>query len=90
MAAPGDTGALLAIGRDRYVPVYRQRAMVLDHGRGARLWDIEGRDYIDLAGGIAVCALGHADPGLIVALTGIAVAGRAGASARAAAVGRLR
>lgn len=69
MAAPGDTGALLAIGRDRYVPVYRQRAMVLDHGRGARLWDIEGRDYIDLAGGIAVCALGHADPGLIVALT---------------------
>ena len=69
MAAPGDTGALLAIGRDRYVPVYRQRAMVLDHGRGARLWDIEGRQYIDLAGGIAVCALGHADPELIAALT---------------------
>lgn len=69
MAAPADTGALLAIGRDRYVPVYRQRAMVLDHGRGARLWDIEGRDYIDLAGGIAVCALGHADPELVAALT---------------------
>ena len=64
-----DTDALLAIGRDRYVPVYRQRAMVLDHGRGARLWDIEGRQYIDLAGGIAVCALGHADPELIAALT---------------------
>ena len=64
-----DTDALLAIGRDRYVPVYRQRAMVLDHGRGARLWDIEGREYIDLAGGIAVCALGHADPELIAALT---------------------
>ena len=68
MTTPG-TDALLAIGRDRYVPVYRQRAMVLDHGRGSRLWDIEGREYIDLAGGIAVCALGHADPGLIAALT---------------------
>ncbi len=68
MTTPG-TNALLAIGRDRYVPVYRQRAMVLDHGRGSRLWDIEGREYIDLAGGIAVCALGHADPGLVAALT---------------------
>ena len=68
MTTPG-TDALLALGRDRYVPVYRQRAMVLDHGRGSRLWDIEGREYIDLAGGIAVCALGHADPGLIAALT---------------------
>ena len=68
MTTPG-TDALLAIGRDRYVPVYRQRAMVLDHGRGSRLWDIEGREYIDLAGGIAVCALGHADPELIAALT---------------------
>lgn len=60
---------LLAIGRDRYVPVYRQRAMVLERGEGSRLWDKAGREYVDFAGGIAVCALGHADPGLIDALT---------------------
>lgn len=64
-----DTDTLLAIGRDRYLPVYRQRAMVLASGRGSRLWDVEGREYVDFAGGIAVCALGHADAGLIDALT---------------------
>ena len=69
MTTPNETEALLAIGRDRYVPVYRQRAMVLDHGRGSRVWDTAGKEYVDFAGGIAVCALGHADPGLIVALT---------------------
>ncbi len=64
-----DTESLLGIGRDRYVPVYKPRAMVLDHGRGSRLWDKAGKEYVDLAGGIAVCALGHADPELIEALT---------------------
>lgn len=64
-----DTASLLEIGRERYVPVYKPRAMVLDHGRGSRLWDKAGKEYVDLAGGIAVCALGHADPELIDALT---------------------
>ncbi len=69
MAMHDDTESLLGIGRDRYVPVYRPRPMVLDHGRGSRLWDMAGKEYVDLAGGIAVCALGHADPELIQALT---------------------
>ena len=64
-----DTASLLEIGRERYVPVYNPRAMVLDHGRGSRLWDKAGKEYVDFAGGIAVCALGHADPELIDALT---------------------
>ena len=69
MTSHDDTESLLGIGRDRYVPVYKPRAMVLDHGRGSRLWDKAGKEYVDLAGGIAVCALGHADPELIDALT---------------------
>ena len=59
---------LLALGRDYYLPVYRPRQMILEHGRGSRLWDIEGREYVDLAGGIAVCGLGHCHPGLTAAL----------------------
>ncbi len=43
--------------------------MVLERGQGARLWDSEGREYIDLAAGIAVCGLGHNDPDLLAALT---------------------
>jgi acetylornithine/N-succinyldiaminopimelate aminotransferase len=64
-----DTDALVALGQRRYLPVYKPRHLILDRGRGSRLWDIEGREYIDLAGGIAVCGLGHADPELIAALT---------------------
>lgn len=52
-----------------YLPVYRQREVVLERGQGARLWDTTGRDYIDLAAGIAVCSLGHGDPDLLAALT---------------------
>jgi acetylornithine/N-succinyldiaminopimelate aminotransferase len=59
---------LLALGRDYYLPVYRPRQMILERGRGSRLWDIEGREYVDLAGGIAVCGLGHCHPELIAAL----------------------
>ncbi|MEN1971916.1 acetylornithine transaminase [Luteimonas sp. MJ204] len=63
-----DTASLLALGRDHYLPVYRQRGVVLERGEGARVWDSEGRDYIDFAAGIAVCSLGHADPDLVAAL----------------------
>jgi acetylornithine/N-succinyldiaminopimelate aminotransferase len=43
--------------------------MILDKGKGARIWDADGNEFIDLGGGIAVCSLGHADPDLIKALT---------------------
>ncbi|QDW67059.1 acetylornithine transaminase [Luteimonas granuli] len=61
---------LLALGRDHYLPVYRQRELVLERGQGARVWDSEGREYIDFAAGIAVCGLGHNDPDLVAALVG--------------------
>lgn len=41
----------------------------LVRGSGARVWDSEGREYIDLLAGIAVNALGHADPRLVAAVT---------------------
>ena len=67
--AHSNASHLLGLGRDYYLPVYRPRQLILERGRGCRLWDSEGRDYIDLAGGIAVCALGHCDPELTAALT---------------------
>ncbi|MCA0197864.1 MAG: acetylornithine transaminase [Proteobacteria bacterium] len=66
MTAP--TADLLALGRDYYLPVYRPRQMVLERGQGSRLWDSEGREYVDWAAGIAVCGLGHNDPDLHAAL----------------------
>jgi acetylornithine/N-succinyldiaminopimelate aminotransferase len=69
-----DQAELVAQGQRYYVPTYRQRAIVLDHGRGSRVWDAAGRDYVDFAAGIAVNAFGHADPELVAALA--AQAGR--------------
>jgi acetylornithine/N-succinyldiaminopimelate aminotransferase len=43
--------------------------LVLDHGSGARVWDVDGREYLDLFGGIAVNALGHDHPDLVEAVT---------------------
>jgi acetylornithine/N-succinyldiaminopimelate aminotransferase len=63
-----DRQELLALGRDRYLPVYRPRELILQRGQGARLWDGDGRDYVDFGAGIAVCSLGHCDPDLLAAL----------------------
>ena len=51
------------------VPNYAPVDMVPVRGQGSRLWDQQGREYIDLAGGIAVNSLGHAHPELVEALT---------------------
>ncbi len=43
--------------------------LVLARGNGARVWDEEGNEYVDLLGGIAVNALGHAHPAVVGAVT---------------------
>ncbi|RZA36147.1 MAG: acetylornithine transaminase [Lysobacteraceae bacterium] len=63
------TSDLLATGQQYYLPVYRPRQVILERGQGARVWDSEGNEYIDLSAGIAVCGLGHNDPDLVAALT---------------------
>ena len=68
MQAEPSAGALLALGQQVLLPVYQPRQMVLARGRRSRLWDSEGRDYVDFAAGIAVCSLGHCDPELTAAL----------------------
>ena len=42
------------------VPSYARFDLVLDRGEGSYVWDVDGNRYLDLGGGIAVCALGHA------------------------------
>lgn len=59
---------LIAKGKQFYTPNYKPREMILDRGQGSTVWDLDGRDYIDLGSGIAVCSLGHQDPDLLAAL----------------------
>ena len=54
---------------EKYVMHTYPRADVLFvRGEGARLWDGEGREYLDFASGIAVCSLGHCHPAVTAAI----------------------
>lgn len=53
---------------DVMVPNYNPAQMVPVRGEGSRVWDQEGNEYIDFAGGIAVNALGHCHPELVSVL----------------------
>ncbi|MFP4035974.1 MAG: acetylornithine transaminase [Desulfobacteraceae bacterium] len=48
---------------DKYLfETYGKRPLTLVRGEGCRVWDAEGKEYLDFVGGIAVCALGHSAP----------------------------
>jgi len=50
------------------VPSYARFDLVLERGGGSYVWDVDEKRYLDLAGGIAVCSLGHAHPEIKEAL----------------------
>jgi acetylornithine/N-succinyldiaminopimelate aminotransferase len=54
--------------RDNVIPTYARFDLALDHGEGSYVYDVAGKRYLDLGGGIAVCALGHAHPEITEAL----------------------
>jgi predicted acetylornithine/succinylornithine family transaminase len=59
---------IMALGETHLVRTYKRAPMVLSHGCGVRVWDTDGREYLDFAAGIAVNALGHADAGMAAVL----------------------
>jgi acetylornithine/N-succinyldiaminopimelate aminotransferase len=63
-----DVAAVQALFQQNVVPTYGRFEIVLSHGSGSYLYDVTGRRYLDLGGGIAVTALGHAHPAITEAL----------------------
>ncbi|KFD24353.1 bifunctional acetylornithine/succinyldiaminopimelate transaminase [Yokenella regensburgei] len=53
---------------DVIVPIYSPAEFIPVKGKGSRVWDQQGNEYVDFAGGIAVTALGHCHPALVAAL----------------------
>ena len=49
---------------------YSRFPVAVDRGKGAVLWDMDGREYIDFTSGIGVTSLGHGDEGWLKAVTG--------------------
>jgi acetylornithine aminotransferase apoenzyme (EC 2.6.1.11)/succinyldiaminopimelate aminotransferase apoenzyme (EC 2.6.1.17) len=50
------------------LPIYAPAEFIPVKGKGSRVWDQQGKEYVDFAGGIAVTALGHCHPKLVEAL----------------------
>lgn len=50
------------------LPIYAPAEFIPVKGKGSRIWDQQGKEYVDFAGGIAVTALGHCHPALVEAL----------------------
>nr|WP_083636540.1 aspartate aminotransferase family protein [Leptolyngbya sp. 'hensonii'] len=48
---------------------YGRFPIALERGAGCRVWDTEGKEYLDFVAGIATCTLGHAHPAMIDAVT---------------------
>ncbi|NMM99884.1 acetylornithine aminotransferase [Bifidobacterium sp. DSM 109958] len=55
--------------RDVHMNVFGTPLRVMDHGRGAHIWDVDGNEYLDFLGGIAVNALGYAHPKWVEAVS---------------------
>jgi len=64
VSRPSDT---LSQGFDRLLPVYPEPEVTIVRGQGARVWDDQGRSYLDFGAGIAVVALGHCHPAPLAA-----------------------
>ena len=62
------TKSLIAKGREYYTAAYKPRETILARGAGAKVWDLDGNDYIDLGAGIAVSALGYHNKDMLNAL----------------------
>ena len=58
----------IAAASPHVMNTYGRLPLALSHGRGCRVWDVNGKEYLDGLGGIAVNTLGHGHPQLVAAL----------------------
>ena len=73
-----DTEHIRQLNDQHIINTYGTRKMAIVRGEGARLWDADGREYLDFFAGIAVCNLGHCHPRVTEAICRQAAAVAAG------------
>ena len=59
---------LTALAEKYVAPTYGRYPVALVRGEGCRVWDADGKEYLDFVSGIAVCNLGHCHPGVTEAI----------------------
>lgn len=68
MTTPLNAEQLKATAAEHLMPNYGVRNIVLERGKGSRVWDVEGREYLDFLSGISVNNLGHCPDSVITAI----------------------
>lgn len=63
-----DNKAYHQVDQEHYLQTFKRYPIAFDHGKGARIWDVEGREYIDALAGIAVNNVGHCHPKVVEAI----------------------
>src|SRR3954447_19887135 len=64
-----ETARIQALYQQNVIPTYARFDLALSHGMGSYVYDVTGKRFLDLGGGIAVSCLGHANPEITDALT---------------------
>src|SRR5512145_3497309 len=59
---------IMALADQNIMNTYRRVPIALVKGEGARVWDANGKEYLDFVAGIAVCNLGHSHPNVVKAI----------------------
>jgi len=65
-----DSKTLMALSEQYVAHTYARYPVVLVRGKGTRVWDQEGEEYLDFVSGLAVCNLGHCHPRVVKAIQG--------------------
>ena len=60
---------IVALDAEHVMQTYGRQPVAFVRGEGVRLWDSEGKEYLDFLGGLAVTSLGHAHPAIADALS---------------------
>ena len=59
---------LMALADENIMNTYKRFPIVLVKGSGQKVWDVNGKEYLDFVSGIAVCSLGHSHPNVVAAI----------------------
>lgn len=63
-----DSQQWMALSEKHVAHTYNRYPIVLVNGKGTRVWDVEGKEYLDFVAGLAVCSLGHCHPKVVKAI----------------------
>jgi len=63
-----DSQTLMMLSEKYVANTYARYPILLVRGKGTRVWDLEGKEYLDFVSGLAVCNLGHCHPKVVKAL----------------------